>query len=337
VSRVYILLLNWNGWQDTVECLESVFRIDYPDYRVIVCDNGSTDDSIEKIRLWAEGKSMVEVSAENPLRRHSWPPVPKPVSFVEYDRTRAEAGGTRPRDSARLILVRTGANLGFAGGNNVGLRYALARDDFEYVWLLNNDTVVDGDALTCLVRRMREKPRAGICGSTLPYYSLPGKLWARGGATYNRWFAYAKCIGIHQAVNSPADPEEVEQKMAYVAGASMLVSRAFLRDIGLMDEGYFLYFEEPDWAVRARGRHELAYAADSIVYHKVGSSVRYLQAPFGGGRTSTRLNAESAMRFTRKYYPLAVPTVWLALLGVRTAAACMDLCRRNPVSGNIRS
>ena len=337
MSRIYILLLNWNGWRDTVECLESVFRIEYPDYRVVVCDNGSEDGSIERIRAWAEGNLQVDLPESNPLRRLSHPPVPKPIRYVEYDRNRAEAGGDRSSDSARLILVRTGANLGFAGGNNVGLRYALARDDFEYLWLLNNDTVVDGNALTCLVRRMQEKPRAGICGSTLPYYSLPGKLWARGGATYNRWFAYAKCIGIHQAMNSPADPDEVERKMAYVAGASMLVSRAFLRDIGLMDEGYFLYFEEPDWAVRARGRYELAYSRDSVVYHKVGSSVRSLQAPPGGGRASTRLNAESAMRFTRKYFPLAVPTVWLALLGVRAAAACMDLCRRNPVSGDIRS
>jgi GT2 family glycosyltransferase len=184
---------------------------------------------------------------------------------------------------------------------------------------------------------MREKPRAGICGSTLPYYSLPGKLWARGGATYNKWFAYAKCIGIHQAVDSPADPEEVERKMDYVAGASMLVTRAFLRDIGLMDEGYFLYFEEPDWAVRARGRYELAYSRESVVYHKVGSSVRSLQAPPGGGHASTLLNAESALRFTRKHFPLAVPTVRLALLGVRAAAAYKDLCRRKPVSGGIRS
>ncbi|MFA6147230.1 MAG: glycosyltransferase family 2 protein [bacterium] len=337
MSRVYILLVNWNGWRDTVECLESVFRIDYPDYRVVVCDNGSTDNSIERIRSWAEGKTTVEVSAENPLRRLSWPPVPKPVSHVEYDRKRAESGGDPAGDSARLILVRTGANLGFAGGNNVGLRHALARDDFEYAWLLNNDTVVEPGALTALVRRMEGAPRAGICGSTLPFYSKPGKLWARSGATYNRWFAYAKCIGIHQPVESPADPEEVERKMDYVAGASMLVSRAFLRDIGLMDEGYFLYFEEPDWAVRARGRYGLAYARDSVVYHKVGASTSSLEKSPGNRSASTLRNSSSAMRFTRKHYPLAVPTVWLTLLGVRTAAACKDLCRRNPVSRGSRS
>ncbi len=334
--RVCILLVNWNGWKDTVECLESVFRIDFPEYRVVVCDNGSTDGSVDRIRAWADGNLQVDLPESNPLRRLSHPPVSKPIPCVEYDRGRAEAGGDPGDGGARLVLIRTGENLGFAGGNNVGLRYALARDEFEYVWLLNNDTVVDRDALACLVRRMREKPRAGICGSTLPFYSLPGNLWARGGATYNRWFAYAECIGIHQAVDSPVDPEGVERRMDYVAGASMFVSRSFLRDVGLMDEGYFLYFEEPDWAVRARGRYELAYARDSVVYHKVGSSVRSLQAPPGGGRASTRLNAKSAMRFTRKFYPLAVPTVWLALLGIRAAAACMDLCRRNPASGGDR-
>jgi GT2 family glycosyltransferase len=169
----------------------------------------------------------------------------------------------------RLELVPTGSNLGFAGGNNVALRLALARDDFEYAWLLNNDTVVEKDALGHLVARMRDRPGAGMCGSTLRFYEPPHEVQAHGGATYNPWFGMP---GNVERLRPGEDHVQVESRLAYVMGASMLVSKAFLRDVGLMSEDYFLFYEELDWAARARGRYSLAYAPESRVYHKGGRS-----------------------------------------------------------------
>lgn len=327
MKTVYIIILNWNGWRDTIECLESVFRNDFPRYKVIVCDNGSGDDSVERIKAWARGQLDVDVPETHTLRRLTFPPVPKPVAWMEYGREAAEKGGKTEDDRVPLILIRTEENLGFAGGNNVGLRYALARDDFDYVWLLNNDTVVEGGALSHLVRRMEQNPGAGLCGSTLPFYSDPGILWARGGATFNKWFASAKCIGLHQPVFPGEDRESVERRMDYVAGASMLVSRAFLREVGLLCEDYFLYFEEPDWAARARGRFKLAYAPESIVYHKVGASMKTFDNTQKSRHASRDLNLENALRFTRKFYPWAVPTVWLAALVARSFFFCRSIKR----------
>lgn len=125
-SKVYVIILNWNGWEDTIECLESVFRNIYPSYTVIVCDNGSHDGSLERIKLWAEGKLDVLVPSHNPLRPLSYPPVIKPIPYIEYYREDAEKGGIND-GKIPLVLIQTGGNLGFAGGNNVGLRYILAR------------------------------------------------------------------------------------------------------------------------------------------------------------------------------------------------------------------
>ena len=327
MSRVYILLVNWNGWKDTVECLESVFRIDFPEYRVLVCDNGSTDGSVERIKAWAGGTLDLDIPESNPLRRLSRPPVPKPVSVVEYDRDRAEAGGDRSDDSIRLVLVRTGDNLGFAGGNNVGLRYALARDDFEYVWLLNNDTVVEPDALAHLVRRMEEDPRVGICGSTLPFYDRPSLLWARGGGVFSRWIPYSRCVDLGKPVSGRVRREEVERRMGYVAGASMLVSRPFLKDVGLLCEEYFLYYEEPDWAARARGRYTLGYAPESVVYHKAGASTALLGGTPGGSRRLKGYARRNALLYARKHCPLALPTIWTGLALQRAIAFLRDLPR----------
>jgi len=317
---VYILILNWNGVMDTLECLESVYRSDYPSFRVVVCDNGSEDGSVERVGAWAEGKIVVAPTATGPLSRYPCPPLAKPISYVIHGRFEAEKGGGPADCNARLVIIRNGTNLGFAAGNNVGLRYILARDDFAFVWLLNNDTVVAPGALSALVRRMWETPGSGLCGSTLFYYDQPERVQALGGFTYNTWFARSRPIRDNRKFTFPLKAPAIkliESMMFGVQGAAVLASRAFLLDVGLMGEDYFLYFEEQDWAERARGRHGLAYAAESIVYHKEGAKT---------GANSQRIKERSVVSdfysirnrlvFTRKYFPLKLPAVYLGLLGV---------------------
>ena len=312
---VYVLILNWQGWRDTIECLESVFRNDYPNYRVIVCDNGSGDGSLSNIAAWAQGRLDCAVSMSNPLRRHSFPPTAKPLPHVVYNKTQAERGGEGACENARLVLIQTGANLGFSGGNNVGLRYALARNDFGYIWLLNNDTVIDPGALSALVERMRNDQRSGMCGSTLLYYDDPDKAQALCGATYNKWLGTSRLIGSFTRAKQKIDAARIEKKLAFVCGASILVTKAFLQDVGLLGEDYFLYYEELDLALRARGRYTPAYAVQSVVYHKEGASI---------GGDNRRINNKSLaadfynirnrLVVARKFYPYTLPTVYLGLM-----------------------
>lgn len=323
---VYILILNWNGWGDTIECLESVFRLDYPCFRVIVCDNASSDGSLEKIRAWAEGRLDAYVPADHPMRSLSFPPVAKPLACDIHDRFAAESGG-RVGDTPAITMIRTGANLGFAGGNNVGLRHALARDDFDFVWLLNNDTVVRPDALSQMVQRMGERPDAGICGSLMPYYDAPDVIWTTGGGTFNHWLAKSHSLDNRFPLSAASPRGTVEQRMKYIAGASMLVSKAFLRNIGLMCEEYFLYFEEPDWCFRSRGKYALAYADRSVVYHKVGiSTSRHDKGP---DRSAESYFFRSQILFTAKFFPLALPLVVLRVMVNRLKSAYRRMvCRR---------
>jgi GT2 family glycosyltransferase len=314
MSRVYVIIVNWNGWRDTIECLESLFRSDYDDYRVIVCDNGSTDGSIEHIKAWAEGRLDVLVSDIGGMRTFSYPPVGKPLLYSEYTRSEAERGGTLREDS-NLILVDNGANLGFAGGNNVGLRYALARADFKYAWLLNNDTIVATDALSMLVRRMEEKDGAGMCGSTIRYYGSPGKIQALGGGYYCKWIGLPWHYGRFRSPEFLINTDLAEKRMNYVEGASLFVSRSFLHDVGLICEEYFLYFEETDWALRANGRYSLAYSPESTVYHKVGSSIGTSSNPAKKSFICDYFNIRNRLYFTRKFYPVALPAIYLTLCG----------------------
>lgn len=333
MMRVGVLIVNWNGWADTVACLESVFRLDYPDFRVILCDNGSTNGSLERIADWAAGRlsALVSVLPEE-LRPLIDPPVvAKPLEHVTYDRSMAEAGGNPSLDPP-LVLIREENNLGFAGGNNVGLRYILARGGFDAVWLLNNDTLVEPHALSALVARMQVSPSAGMCGSTLLRFDRPERIQARGGGWYCRWIGLPWHIGQLQRAGDPPRRQRVESWINYIVGASLLVSREFLETVGLMNEDYFLYFEELDWALRGRGRFTLAYAPYSVIYHKVGGSIGTSSNPRHKSLTCDYYAIRNRLRFTRRFYPLALPTVYLSVV---CAALLRLVCGRPDLAAMI--
>lgn len=310
-GKVYIIILNWNGWKDTIECLESVFCNHYDNYTVVVCDNDSSDNSLEKIKQWADGTINVETknieSLEISTRR-------KPISYITYSKSEAEAGGFLIKEP-ELILIKNGNNFGFAGGNNVGIRYALAKNEFDYIWLLNNDTVIKTDALIQLVKRVEDKPTKGICGSTLIYYHRPDKVQAFGGATFNKWICAPKHIGELEDWEylDNINADLIEKKMDYVVGASMLVTRKFIVDIGLLSEDYFLYYEEMDWATRAKGFYDLAYAPQSIVYHKEGSTIGSSRDHRKNSFIADYYLIKNRIVFTKKFFKYALPTVYLGI------------------------
>jgi len=325
LPKVYVVILNWNGWKDTIECLESVFKNSYSNYRVIVCDNDSTDGSVERIKDWAEGRLLVQLDTDSPLHDKSWPPVDKPIRWVEYGREKAEQGGDPLTSEAPLVLISTGGNLGFAGGNNVGLRYALARGDFDYVWLLNNDTVINAVALVEMVQQMEDEPESGICGSTLLYYHNPEKVQTLCGGVYYKWLGAVRYIGqgLHLSQKCKITRSEVLNQLDYVLGASMLVRKSFLQQIGLMNEDYFLYFEEIDWAMRGKHIFSLTYANNSIVYHKEGGSTRrkkVLEA------IPDYYGVRNRLLFARKFHPYTLPGIYVGL-----AVACLNRLRRGQV------
>lgn len=154
-----------------------------------------------------------------------------------------------------------------------------------------------------------------MCGSTVVYYDDAKTVQAAGGAGYNRWTARVTHIGCDRTVESLPSRKQVEQQMEYVLGASMLVSLSFLLHVGLMNEQYFLFFEEIDWSTRGRNRFRLGYSPASIVYHKQGRSTGESQTlpkhlnTVGGG-----YGPRNRILFTRTHHPLAVLTVVPAVL-----------------------
>ncbi len=311
-DKVYIVLLNWNTWYHTLECLESLFKSDFPEWQIVVCDNASTDQSIEKIKAWADGNLDVLTKPHTSILPLVSPPIAKPIPYRESPHL--EQQESTPLKNCPLVLLQTPQNLGFAGGNNVALQYILQQEDCGYVWLLNNDTVVQPDTLSQMVKKIQTDAQYGLCGSTVAYYHDPSKIQARGGNAYTPWIGRTKHVGFLDPVSQAADEAEIEAQMDCVLGASMLVTHSFINEIGLMGDRYFLYFEELDWALRAKERYRLAYASQSIVYHKEGGTI-------GGGNrdrsqksyTADFFELRNRLLITRIYFPFALPTVCLGL------------------------
>lgn len=307
IPHVYIVLLNWNGWSDTVECLESVFKLNYPRFTVIVCDNNSSDNSIQKIEEWACGN--LPASCKNSdLASLVYPAIPKPLPFISVSSLDALNQEEAP---AQLILIQTGANLGFAGGNNVGMRYALSHGNCDYVWLLNNDTVVDRQALSEMIEMVEANPNWGVCGSQLRNYWKVSEVHTMGGRRYAPWSG--RTFPLREIPNF--DDSTKASSPDYVEGASMLITRKCLDEVGLLEEGYFLYYEELDLIHRSHIRFRHGFSVQSIVYHKEGSSIGTAESQARRSSLAEYYQARNRVVFTWKYYPWFLPSV-TTMIGV---------------------
>lgn len=282
----------------TLRCIESLAELDYPSVRVIVVENGSGDDSAKE--LWDRLRQVDPNAARVDYVADEGAP-----SFDAVD-------GASP-EQARWILAVSPVNRGYAGGMNAGLRIARTLGGARYFWLLNNDLTVARDAVAQLVHRVEDDARIGLCGCLQlradPSGVPTGDVLATGGFSYVPW------LGHFSRLNEPnsCDPKHharVEQRMYGAQGAAVFGTHAFVSDVGLLDESRFLFFEEQDWAVRARRHNYLvAYAPAAHVLHSIGTAVGVRSGRRGTPVISRYFLARSRLSFTRRWYPYAVPTV----------------------------
>lgn len=282
--KTYIIILNYNGWADTIECLESVLRNDYPNYQIIVVDNNSPNNSMEYIKAWAEEKSDVLVQPDQQLRYLSTPPVKKTIPYVYYTREEAEKGGNFELEKELehkipegvtskypLVFIQTGYNGGFAFGNNVGIKYALAKNDFDSVILLNNDTVIEKDTIKNLVKSRLKLGEKAIYGGRIYYYSEPKRIWYDGGH-FNEWLGRAVHVNMKKLESEIRNRSEMRE-VNFITFCYVLIPKYILETIGLLDESYFMYVEDLNYSYRVwKAGYKLYHIPYSKVWHKVGAS-----------------------------------------------------------------
>jgi GT2 family glycosyltransferase len=258
--RVFVIVLTWNGLKDLIPCLDSFSCVEYPNYQVVVVDNGSDDQTVPTVR-----------------ERFPW-----------------------------VTLLVNESNLGYVGGNNVGMRYALEHGA-DYVFVLNNDTKMTPDVLPELVKLMEQDKRIAITGSKNLLMENPSYTWGKYGVL-NWGPMLARTVGHFE----PDRPEAQSPKdVDWVIGNGCLMRREALERVGLFDEAFFQVHEDIDWSMRARRLgYRIVYVDTVAIHHKGGSSadtsrpVIFLYGYFAG---------RNAIMFARKH---ATPAQWVKLLSL---------------------
>ena len=222
-DKVSIIVLNWNGKKDTLECLESIRKIDYQNFNVIVVDNGSRDDSVKAIKK----------------------------EFPDAD------------------VLEARCNLGYAGGNNLGMRYAI-KNGADYILLLNNDIIVDAQLLKNFIRATYHDSKWAILSAKIYYYSHPRKIWYAGARRINKTANFVH-IGIGCIDNGKDFSTLIETD--YACGCALFLRTSILNKIGLFDERFFLTYEETDLSYRAKTLgYKIFMVPEAKVWHKISVS-----------------------------------------------------------------
>ena len=255
--KVAIIILNWNDWKNTIECLESIYQIDYPTYEIILIDNGSRDGSLEKIEEYAGGKIKVE------SKFFQYDSSNKPIKLSKSTNSQPSTEKANPQFNKELILIENKVNCGFAEGANIGIRLA-QKQRVDYFLLLNNDIVVHRRFLSELIAATEETPQIGIAGPTIYYYNRPTTV-NFAGEDLTLWRVKGKeyCTKLKK-------PHEVDK----IEGSCMLIRISLVEKIGLLYPKFWAYWEETDLCFRARkAGFKVVYLPKSEVWHKVAASL----------------------------------------------------------------
>ncbi len=298
-----VVLLNWNGAEDTIIALESLLTATPRPDSIVVVDNGSASASVDQIIAWGE-------------------------EFAPTLHCAAIESEATPNADVWLTIVRAGANLGFAGGNNLGLKYLSGRARLSHFLLLNNDAMVAPDYFARLADALSLAPDAGLVGCTIFHHPERDRVWF-SGAREIPW----RALILHRYDHPTGD---APQPTTFVTGCAMLISRALYDAHGGLAECFNpIYWEDGDYSFRARaGGFNLVIAPAAHVYHRVRSTG-------GGGATLTPRvafwdNRNRALYVRRNYRGMNRVAAILYLLITKPGRAVVETLRgRGAVGGAI--
>lgn len=255
--QVGIIILNWNGTEDTIECIKSVKNNNYNNYTIVLVDNGSDKDSLSELNDWC-------------LNNFSR------IAF--YDKEQAELGGNSKIEKDleninsidKLIFIKNNENLGFAAGNNVGLKYFLKRD-ITYAMLLNNDTVIEKDSITILMNFIVSHKEYVAVTPQIRYFEPDNIIWNCGGQI--TWFGNRRYYNAKKHISKV--PQSGHKNITFITGCALLFKPNIT---GILTENFFFGEEDFDFSYRQKaiGR-KMACCHSSVIYHKVNASAKKLE------------------------------------------------------------
>ncbi|HPC35693.1 MAG TPA: glycosyltransferase family 2 protein [Candidatus Marinimicrobia bacterium] len=296
--HVSIIILNWNKWADTIECLESVLKSDYPNFNIILVDNYSVNDSVSKIQTWA--KMGLEDVINTNFPDLIFPLEKKPIDLmtVKISNRKVEIPIFKDK-KPKILFLLSDENYGFAVANNIAINLVLEIYQSQYVFLLNNDTVIEKEALKNLVAALENNPQYSLAQSTIYYYNDKGKIANAGG----KLFFWGK--GKYY---TKINPDEIKE-IGFINGCALLLSKKVIEKYGVFSENFFFGEEDFEYSFRlSLNKVKNVCVENSRVYHKISISSNHLLGNDKG--RSLILSVLNRIADMRNYYPRFLWIIW---------------------------
>ncbi len=316
-----VVIVSYASGDHLLQCLDSLRAANSTNLRILVCDNASQDDTVEKVRRWAKGE--LDVAVHPILGKPDAKQCGQKVRFAEFSE-----GDVKRLDAEKLpdvTLIRMELNRGYAGAVNVGLSALMEDPKVDLFWILNPDCLVPASTPSVLRKFAATLRRPGMIGGRLIYVEPHGVIQS-DGARVSPWTG--RCENLNQGKQSASAPSTAHLKPNFVSGASLVVSRDFVETVGPMSEDYFLYYEEVDWAMR-RGSFPIAMCEEAVVYHHGGTTIGTGAVNRQPNAFANYFNYRNRVRFGRRFFRTKLPLIWiyaaaqilsLALKGYRVEA-----------------
>jgi GT2 family glycosyltransferase len=308
MDKIYVILVNYKQYENTIECVESLLKSVYKNFQIFIIDNSPDDISASELITWFNGTSNYVIKTA--FERLVLPTELKPVKHIIINE--AEICNQIFREN--IVIVRS-ENHGFAAANNIVLNYMLnSADKSSYAWILNNDTVVEADTMLNLLNFYEHgSNHKKMLGAKLLYYSEPDLIQAVVGK-YNKLTGASYHLGEGEKDNGQYN-EYVTSEDDYIVGASIFFPKRFIKDVGLMSEDYFLYFEDLDWSTMAKKiGYELGIQPTAKIYHKEGGTNKLINGAKVNNDMGGYYTLVNRVKFTRKWYKEYMFTVGLGVI-----------------------
>jgi N-acetylglucosaminyl-diphospho-decaprenol L-rhamnosyltransferase len=317
LASIPIMIVGFRNPTDIDRCLSALSRMGQtPLFEVFICENGGPEAYEELVSTLIRTTGSCSGGAA---------PVSDVVeaSSIRQNFVRTVRLRLRTSEADTAVVVHVGeapANLGFAGGVNAWLRPLLEQSGWPGIWVLNPDTEPAPGALNELVLYADLHDR-DMVGSRLVARHAPDVVQARGLA-WRKWRGATMLVDLHVPITISPSPDGVDRRLDAPSGASMYVTRDCLTRIGLMDEQYFLYFEDLDWGMRAKRQGKIGYADHSVVMHDGGTTIGSAMTRRQQSPLATYLNFRNRLLFVRSH-----GTRWLVWTILIELAEILDLAR----------
>lgn len=293
MKDIAVLFLNWNGYEDTVECMETVFSQDYERFQVILFDNGSTDGSYEKLIQYLEGKADLSFLSQCVQPDILGTPVSEKRSFHI-------SNGTDYNEKADVIVLRNEKNAGFAPCCNQGIRYCLQRSFFMRILILNNDVLLFPGMISRMNKTMDNNIDIGVLGTKVYFYEPGRRIQSMGGRFI---FADWELFRSHEELEMFGDDlGEGVFRTSVLTGCALMIKRELLEK-QLIPEEYYHFWEDLEFFYRvARQGHMIAIDTKAELTHKGGASSGYHHGPT---YFSSYYGLRNKIMFTRRNLPFS--------------------------------